>query len=197
MSIGFGFATNYYTTYKLELVLIIFCFTGFIAGLIYFKSILNSFAFLYIFVSVCLFQSFLASDFLNKNYSFIYFFVSIIIVTDSAGYICGKFLKGPRPFKGLSPNKTLSGYFGGFVFSLLVGFYWPFNYEFGKHLLVISAMIFCISVQAGDLLESGLKRRLDVKDSGSVFPGHGGFLDRFDGFIASVFSLYGLSFLYE
>ena len=191
------FTNNYFLIYQVEVVSIIFCSVVFLVSLIHFRSVFNSSAYIYVFTSICLFYLFLSSDFLSENYSFIYFFASIIIITDTAGYIFGKILKGPRPFKRLSPNKTLSGYFGGLSMSLLLGVCWPLHYELGRYVLIVSAMVFCLSVQAGDLLESGLKRRLKVKDSGSIFPGHRGFLDRFDGFIASVFGLYGISFLYE
>jgi phosphatidate cytidylyltransferase len=86
----------------------------------------------------------------------------------------------------ISPRKSWEGFFGGMVISLLAA--WFLSGWFGvvdrKGWLII-ALIVSIAGTYGDLLESMLKRSLGVKDSGSVMPGHGGFLDRFDSVIIS------------
>ena len=75
-----------------------------------------------------------------------------------------------------------------------MSFFWANDYGLAQQYLVYYGLILGLSVQFGDLVESFFKRKIGVKDSGNIFPGHGGFLDRFDGFIASVFVAYVLSF---
>ncbi len=154
-----------------------------------------SVVFIYILLSICLFQLSLISDFLKNNYSFIFFFVAMVVVADTSGYVFGKLIGGPKPFKILSPGKTFSGYLGGLIMCLLISLFWPIDFNLQRETLVIFGVLFCVSVQFGDLLESIFKRKINIKDSGSFFPGHGGFLDRFDGFISSVFVLYIISFI--
>ena len=101
---------------------------------------------------------------------------------------------GPKPFKSISPKKTASGYLGGIVSAILLSYYWPFKYGLQNEFFILFGVLLSLSVQIGDLLESIFKRTINVKDTGNLFPGHGGLLDRFDGFIASVFLIYVLSF---
>ncbi len=75
-----------------------------------------------------------------------------------------------------------------------MSFFWSNDYGLKQQYLIYYGLILGLSVQFGDLAESFFKRKIGVKDSGNIFPGHGGFLDRFDGFIASVFVAYVLSF---
>ncbi len=158
------------------------------------SSTLFRISYIYILFSFCLFQCVLFSKFIGENYSFIYFFMSIVVITDTAGYVVGKFLGGPKPFKSISPKKTASGYLGGIVSALLLSYYWPVKYGLQNESFILFGGLLSLSVQIGDLLESIFKRTINVKDTGNLFPGHGGLLDRFDGFIASVFLIYVLSF---
>jgi phosphatidate cytidylyltransferase len=104
--------------------------------------------------------------------------------TDIGAYLFGRWLKGPKLAPYISPNKTWSGAIGGVLTSLSVAAilaqFNTFGYVqtlpwFLKHAILIS-----IVSQVGDLFESWVKRKLDVKDSGSIIPGHGGILDRLD-----------------
>jgi phosphatidate cytidylyltransferase len=110
-----------------------------------------------------------------------------IWVNDTMAYIVGSLI-GKTPFSKISPKKTWEGTLGGAILCvLLIGFvfstYLPL--QFGKKWHLIAA-ICAIFGTAGDLLESKLKRMANVKDSGSIMPGHGGFLDRFDSFLLAV-----------
>ena len=103
-----------------------------------------------------------------------------IWVNDSAAYLVGS-LVGRRPLSRISPNKTWEGTIAGIIISILLvtkllGQYIPLN---EKAIFLIS-VVSCIAGTLGDLVESKLKRWANVKDSGSMMPGHGGFLDRFD-----------------
>ena len=116
------------------------------------------------------------------------FFISICFFSDTGGYFLGKLIGGKKLTK-ISPNKTISGAFGSFLFSLipLIIFSKIDNLDITINLKNI---LFCLSVslinQIGDLIISFLKRRAKVKDTGSILPGHGGVLDRLDGIIFAI-----------
>lgn len=106
---------------------------------------------------------------------------------DTGAYFAGKALGKRKLFEQVSPNKTWEGSIGGFILSLIISyaFYELFGtlnmYEW-MGLAVITAVFGTL----GDLVESLFKRTLAIKDSGSILPGHGGFLDRFDGLLLSL-----------
>ena len=177
-----------------ELLTLLFVTIIFVGCLISQMGIFFSVSFSYILTSTSLFQLFLISDFFTQNYSVIYFLASIVIASDTGGFVFGRLIGGPKPFKRLSPGKTISGYLGGLISCAFLSFFWPYDYGLKLQYLICCGLILGLSTQFGDLVESLFKRKIGVKDSGHVFPGHGGFLDRFDGFIASVFVAYVLSF---
>ena len=137
----------------------------------------------------CFFIFFLSSLALTINnvYDFI-FVISICIFSDVGGYIVGKIIKGPKLTK-ISPNKTISGTIGSFIFSTfpLVIFS---QIDIELYSLNYKNLIFCLLVslvsQAGDLFVSFLKRKAKIKDTGKIVYGHGGILDRMDGIIFAV-----------
>jgi phosphatidate cytidylyltransferase len=104
-----------------------------------------------------------------------------------------KFLGKNFIFKSISPKKTLEGYLGGFFFTntiLIFLFYFinnKINFNFSMFILLVNVTIF-ISI-LGDLIESYFKRINKIKDSSKFLPGHGGYFDRFDSFIASIIML--------
>lgn len=105
-----------------------------------------------------------------------------IWINDTMAYIVGSFI-GKTPLSKISPKKTWEGTIGGIILSItVVGLisYYGFHFEWLTFHLVIISAIAAIAGTLGDLLESKLKRLAGVKDSGSLMPGHGGFLDRFD-----------------
>ncbi len=107
-------------------------------------------------------------------------------MTDIGGYFAGRSIGGPKLWRRVSPNKTWAGAIGGFMASLLVaaGFAVLGLGKTGP-LLLIGALL-SVASQLGDLFESAVKRRFGVKDSSHLIPGHGGLLDRLDGFVAAV-----------
>ena len=123
------------------------------------------------------------------------FTMLIVWVTDSAAYFTGRSLGGPKLWPAVSPNKTWSGSLGGVVAAVLAGVAFA-GLAGVDHLEWIAVLSFVLSVacQAGDLMESALKRRYDRKDSSGLIPGHGGLMDRLDGLLMSVLvaALYGL-----
>ena len=121
----------------------------------------------------------------NYGVGIIIWYLCAVWAVDIGGYLFGKTLKGPKLAPRISPNKTWAGLFGGML--LAVAFSWLGCSLFGgtKYLAnaVILAGIITFIAQIGDLIESAIKRRLDLKDSGNIIPGHGGIFDRIDGLI--------------
>ena len=110
--------------------------------------------------------------------------VSICISTDVGGYIFGKTFKGKKLTK-ISPKKTYSGMIGSFITSILVTFLLFTQFYSFTELLLITILLSSIS-QLGDLSISFIKRKSKLKNTGSILPGHGGLLDRLDGFIFAI-----------
>ena len=137
------------------------------------------------------------------NNSFYYFLITILICvsTDIGGYVFGKFFKGPKLTK-ISPKKTYSGMFGGFLLSIII-IQIIFNVESlnFNNLIPINIFIFIILVslssQLGDICISYFKRKSKIKDTGRIIPGHGGILDRIDGVIFAVPISYLIIFNYN
>ncbi|NOJ49510.1 phosphatidate cytidylyltransferase [Bradyrhizobium archetypum] len=121
-----------------------------------------------------------------KGFAALMFVLLIVWVTDSGGYFAGRGIGGPKLWPRVSPKKTWAGAAGGFVASLAVAFGFAV-FDIGRvgPLLVLSAALSVVS-QLGDLFESAVKRRFGVKDSSHIIPGHGGLMDRLDGFVAAV-----------
>jgi phosphatidate cytidylyltransferase len=102
--------------------------------------------------------------------------------TDIGAYFAGRRFGRRKLAPAISPNKTVEGLAGGILAATLFGGAWAFATGLGPSLLAL-APVLAIAAQAGDLFESGMKRRAGVKDSGKWLPGHGGVLDRLDGLV--------------
>ena len=121
-----------------------------------------------------------------KGFAALVFVLVIVWVTDSGGYFAGRGIGGPKLWPRVSPKKTWAGAVGGFVASLAVaGAFAALDLGKAAPVLMISGVLSVVS-QLGDLFESAVKRRFGVKDSSQIIPGHGGLLDRLDGFVAAV-----------
>jgi len=115
----------------------------------------------------------------------------LIWTNDTFAYIVGKSIGTHKLLEKISPKKTIEGFFGGMVFSVLAGFliskyyFHPNPKYFNTSVLIwtVSAIIISIFSTLGDLIESKFKRIAGVKDSGKIMPGHGGILDRLDSII--------------
>ncbi len=102
--------------------------------------------------------------------------------TDIGAYFVGRAIGRRKLAPSISPNKTVEGLWGGVAAAALFGATWVWGTGLSPALLLF-APIFALAAQAGDLFESGMKRRAGLKDSGRWLPGHGGLLDRLDGLI--------------
>ncbi len=108
----------------------------------------------------------------------------LIWVSDIAAYFVGKSIGKHKLMPSVSPGKTREGFFGAGMITILCS-YLAYNFlgHFSLQQWVIIALLVWLFGSIGDLIESKMKRQLKIKDSGNILPGHGGFLDRFDGFI--------------
>jgi phosphatidate cytidylyltransferase len=125
------------------------------------------------------------SDYSNLKIYLLYS-ILIAILSDIGGLVCGKIFKGKKLTK-ISPNKTISGSIGSFVFStLLIPFFYKVQIDETLVNLFLITIIISLTSQLGDLFISLLKRKAKVKDTSDLLPGHGGFLDRIDGIIFAI-----------
>ena len=121
--------------------------------------------------------------------TWLFWMVICVVVTDVAGYFAGRHFGGPKFWPKISPKKTWSGTVAGWIGAGCVGAIFLTFTDAGRDLIWLS-MILSFASQMGDIAESALKRRLGVKDSSALIPGHGGLFDRFDGLLgASLFML--------
>jgi phosphatidate cytidylyltransferase len=108
-----------------------------------------------------------------------------IWINDTMAYIVGSLI-GKTPLSKISPKKTWEGTLGGIILATFVAGVIAWQFDLNIQKTVIIAGVSSIAGTAGDLLESKLKRMAGVKDSGSLMPGHGGFLDRFDSLLLAI-----------
>jgi len=110
---------------------------------------------------------------------------------DVSAYFAGRTIGGPKLAPSISPKKTWAGFVGALIGAVCLTFlvisWTDFN---ATQELVMAVLVLAVISQLGDLLESSMKRKFDVKDSGTIIPGHGGVLDRVDGFITASVALW-------
>ena len=123
----------------------------------------------------------------NSNLKiYLLYSVLVAILSDIGGLVCGKIFKGKKLTK-ISPNKTISGSIGSFMFStLLIPFFYKVQIDQTLVNLFLITIIISLTSQLGDLFISLLKRKAKVKDTSDLLPGHGGVLDRIDGIIFAI-----------
>ncbi|MEX1252200.1 MAG: phosphatidate cytidylyltransferase [Hyphomonas sp.] len=109
------------------------------------------------------------------------YFMSFVWASDAAAYFFGRMIRGPLLLPRESPNKTWSGAVSAVIACAGCGYLAAGWQDAAILPWMVAGMLISMTAQAGDLFESGLKRRFRVKDSGTILPGHGGLLDRVDG----------------
>jgi phosphatidate cytidylyltransferase len=114
------------------------------------------------------------------------FLFAIVWVTDIAAYFAGRAIGGPRLWPAVSPKKTWSGAVGGALAGVAAGLVVvKFTGLAVAPMLVLVAFVLSVAAQLGDLLESAIKRTFGAKDASQLIPGHGGLMDRLDGFLTA------------
>jgi len=133
----------------------------------------------------------------EQGVEFLFFLLVLVWATDIAAYFTGRRFGGPKLWRKISPNKTWSGAIGGLVSAVVLGV--AAAAVAGQVQLIawaVLAAVLSVVSQLGDLLESGVKRRFDVKDSSHLIPGHGGIMDRVDGLVAAAIAAVALGLLF-
>lgn len=118
-----------------------------------------------------------------ENWHFwVFMMLGATVMSDVGGYVFGHWIGKTKLAPKLSPGKTVEGFFGGMIFSIIGGcvasFVFKPNFSL-PYVILLSALLACVG-PVGDLSESMLKRGAGIKDSGNLLPGHGGLLDRVD-----------------
>ena len=124
---------------------------------------------------------FLLGLYVSYGISVLLWLIVIVAGADIGAYFVGK-SKGKTQFCETSPNKTLEGVAGGIITAAILGMFFAPDY-IGFYTALFISLLVALSSVFGDLFESYLKREADVKDSGDLLPGHGGILDRTDGYL--------------
>ena len=144
-----------------------------------------------IFLFISFYTTISLKNYLDYEYFYLLFVISLCIATDLGGYIFGKIFKGPK-LTSISPKKTYSGFIGAIILSLIVSLiFYKYDYKFGisiqlnYHFIILIVLISIVS-QIGDLTISFFKRLAKISDTGNIIPGHGGLLDRIDGMIFAI-----------
>ena len=114
--------------------------------------------------------------------------IVVVVAFDTTALFGGKMLRGARLWASVSPDKRWTGLFCGLAAAGALGTLWLIAFAPDEHILfaVVASLLVGAGAQVGDLAESQLKRRVGVKDTGSLLPGHGGVLDRIDSFLCAV-----------
>ena len=143
-------------------------------------------AFSLLYLSLLVFFSIIAIS-SNSELEVIFFYSLLVsIMSDIGGLVVGKIFKGNKLTK-ISPNKTISGSIGSFVFSLfLIPLFMKSFISYDLLALLLVTLIISFISQVGDLLISFIKRKAKVKNTSDLLPGHGGILDRIDGIIFAI-----------
>lgn len=126
----------------------------------------------------------------DYGFTWILWIICVVVATDVFGYIIGRAVGGAKFWPRVSPKKTWSGTVAGWAAAGIVGAAFTMFTNAGTEIVLLS-MILSFASQLGDVAESALKRRMKVKDSSTLIPGHGGLFDRFDALLgASLFMLF-------
>ncbi len=122
----------------------------------------------------------------TDGFKLLLFIILVVAAADVGAYFGGSALKGPKLAPKLSPNKTWSGFFSGVLLAVLMALIFALAVDMRPVYAALLAVPLILLSVSGDLFESGIKRKLDVKDTGTLMPGHGGLLDRLDSLMAAV-----------
>jgi phosphatidate cytidylyltransferase len=119
-----------------------------------------------------------------------------IWMSDTAAYFVGRFIGRHKLAPFISPNKTVEGSLGGLVFTIIFAIVVALYFKYSISMMIFLAIVVNVFAQLGDLAESAIKRQAKIKDSGTLLPGHGGVMDRFDSAFFAIPAVYLLLSVY-
>lgn len=124
--------------------------------------------------------------FIRETYGlrWVFWLLLVVVTSDILGYFAGRFLGGPKFWPKISPKKTWSGTIAGWGGAAVIGLVFSTQTQSAWPLIVLSVAV-ALAGQMGDIAESAMKRKVGVKDSSNLIPGHGGVFDRFDAMIGA------------
>ncbi|MDC6469833.1 phosphatidate cytidylyltransferase [Candidatus Pelagibacter sp. Uisw_099_02] len=150
----------------------------------FYRFIFKSISLLYL--SLLVYYLFYIESYHQDLKVYLIYSILVAILSDIGGLVIGKFFKGKKLTK-ISPNKTVSGSIGSFVFSLfLIPLFNETLIKYDLLILIVITLFISLTTQIGDLLISYIKRKAKVKNTSDLLPGHGGILDRVDGIIFAI-----------
>tara|TARA_B100000686_G_C16770472_1_gene964776 strand:+ start:749 stop:1516 length:768 start_codon:yes stop_codon:yes gene_type:complete len=162
----------------------IFLFLNFLNFIfLLFNFLKNKLHYLYIVTNLYFYLSLYSIlNILNINYyGLLLFIIFTVVIFDISSYIFGNIFKGKKLIPKISPNKTLSGFLLGIIFTFIISSFLNKTFGLLNNDYQYSLLILIIfSAIIGDIIESIIKRKLSLKDISNLLPGHGGFFDRFD-----------------
>ena len=188
---AFIFATNILFSQVLSLILLI-------VFLIFYKIIIkhNDYTQRAIYLILIFFSLITLTDFrLEVGLVQTLWVICCVIASDVGGYFVGRTVGGPKLWPIISPKKTWSGIIGGWLFAMTITYIFVILFKEIEFYLLFFSIFISIFSQFGDLYDSFLKRKAGRKDSSNLIPGHGGFLDRFDGMIGAFFAVFIINFI--
>ncbi len=120
----------------------------------------------------------------QNGMAWMFWLVLIVVTSDIAGYFAGRKIGGPKFWPSISPKKTWSGTIAGWIGAAAIGAIFSLSFGWGFGLVAVSVIV-GFAGQMGDIGQSAIKRRMGVKDSSNLIPGHGGVFDRFDAMLGA------------
>ena len=185
----FSFLIIFYDSYIKYLTYLIYLII-FIEILIFFRSnfLIFILSLIYLFFSLFSLNFYFNSYYIKEEFLFV---ILLVIIFDITSYIFGSNFGKLKILPAISPNKTFFGFFSGLLCTIFLGFLINYFFKFITiEFMFYYILVILISAFLGDIIESFLKRKSNLKNSSKLLPGHGGFFDRFDSIIMVFISLF-------
>jgi len=177
--------TNFILLEQNLLLIFFYLFSSFIIALIFFEKSNIHFSIIGLLLNSSFYSIIYLTLVHDLEYRFFFIILILISTSDSFAYLFGKKIGKTKIFPNISPNKTLEGYIFGLLSSMIISILLLSYYELTDINKIIFAIIIILSSFVGDLYISFFKRKLKIKDTGKIIPGHGGLLDRIDSWMFS------------
>jgi len=191
----FSFLIIFYDSYIKYLTYLIYLII-FIEILIFFRSnfLIFILSLIYLFFSLFSLNFYFNSYYIKEEFLFV---ILLVIIFDITSYIFGSKFGKLKILPAISPNKTFFGFFSGVLCTIFLGFLINYFFKFITiEFMFYYILVILISAFLGDIIESFLKRKSNLKNSSKLLPGHGGFFDRFDSIIMVFISLFLIKSFY-